>query len=320
MSGIIGTEWLNTNSLRNYPLSQVATQAATNSSFELPDSVFVDMKLAVPYIDGMHPANFYISSITVYPQGFVFEIGYDGSFTVPSIAVSAPIGFSGFTQYSSVVINGVTNSSTYDFSQISGVAVLSDITALQNNVGTTTFNKDGTRLESTVISFGPRRISGIRVINSGFTTPVLSGQISLESGSNHSIQVTSSPSYSSLKFNAIDGGGLTASCGCNDITLNPCIRTINNVSGDAQGNLVIAGGDCIKVDNTSEGLSISDTCAKPCCGCNELQVVVGDVSTMSTQLNALALQISQLASEVNQLQTTCLGSSIDSTSCATDGG
>jgi hypothetical protein len=158
------------------------------------------------------------------------------------------------------------------------------------------------------------------VVNSGFTTPVLSGQVSLQSGSNHSIQVTSTSGYSVLKFNAVDGGGLTADCGCNDVTLNPCIRTVNGVSGDAQGNLVVAGGDCIKVTSSSDGLSIADTCAKPCCGCNELQVVVGDVTTMSTQLNTLALQISQLASAVNQLQTTCLGSSIDSTSCAQDGG
>lgn len=320
MSGIIGTEWLNTNSLRNYPLSQSATQQAINSSLQIPDNLLVDMKLAVPYINGMHPADFYISSITVYPQGFVFEIGYDGAFSVPSIAVSSPVAFTGFTQYSSVAIKGVTNSSVYDFSQISGTAVLGDITPLQSRVGTTTFNKAATRLESTVISFGPRRISGIRVINSGFTTPVLSGQISLQSGSNHSIQVTSSANYNTLKFNAIDGGGLSADCDCNDITLNPCIRTVNGIHGDAQGNLAVVGGDCIKVDTSSAGLSISDTCAKPCCGCNELQVVVGDVTNMSTQLNTLALQISQLASAVNQLQVTCLSSSIDSTSCAHDGG
>lgn len=320
MSGIIGTEWLNTNALRNYPLSQAATQTASNSSLELPDNLFVDMKLAVPYINGMHPANFYISAITVYPQGFVFEIGYDGAFSVPSIAVSSPVAFSGFTQYSSVLIKGVTNSNTYDFSQISGVAVLGDISAIQTLVGTTTFTKAATRLESSVISFGPKRISGIRVVNSGFTTPVLAGQISLQSGSNHSIQVTTSGNYSTLKFNAIDGGGLSDTCGCNDVTLNPCIRTINGIHGDAQGNLAIVGGDCIKVDTSDTGLAISDTCAKPCCGCNELQVVVGDVTTMTTQLNTLALQISQLASAVNQLQTTCLGSSIDSTSCAQDGG
>lgn len=320
MSAVIGTEWLNSNSLRNYPLSQLATQQANNSSFELPDELFVDMKLAVPYIAGLKPSGFYISSITVYPQGFIFELGYDGEFQAPSIAVSSPIAFSGFTQNTSVGIKGISSSSPYDFSQVSGVAVIGDVSKIQGAVGTLTFNLAATRLESTVVSFGLKRISGIRVINSGFTTPVLAGQISLQSGSNHSIAVTSSPDYSALRLNAIDGGGLEETCDCNDIELSPCIRTINNLRGDAQGNIAIVGGDCVSVVTNSDGISISDTCAKPCCGCNELQVVVTDTENLNNRLTELALQITQLASSVANLQNICLSSSTDPTSCAQDGG
>jgi hypothetical protein len=320
MSAIIGTEWLNSNSLRNYPLSQLATQKANNSSFELPNEVFVDMKLAVPYMPGLKPSGFYISSITVYPQGFVFELGYDGEFQAPSVAVSSPVAFTGFSPYSSVAIKGVTSSSDYDFSQISGVAILGDISGLQNAIGTLTFNLAATRVEATVVSFGIKRISGIRVVNSGFTTPVLSGQISLTSGSNHSISVTSSSGYSSLRFNAVDGGGLTEACDCNDIELSPCIRTINGLTGDPQGNVSIVGGDCVFVNTSSDGISISDTCAKPCCGCNELNVVVGDVDNLNNKLSTLANEITILASSVAQLQNICLTSSVDSTSCAQDGG
>jgi len=320
MSAIIGTEWLNSNSLRNYPLSQLATQQANNSSFEMPNELFVDMKLAVPYIAGLKPAGFYISSITVYPQGFVFELGYDGEFQAPSIAVSSPVAFAGFTQNTSVTIKGISSGSIYDFSQISGVAIIGDVTKLQGAVGTLTFNLAGSRLESTVISFGLKRISGIRVVNSGFTTPVLSGQISLQSGSNHSIAVTSSSEYSSLKFNAVDGGGLAETCDCNDIELSPCIRTINGLLGDAQGNFTVVGGDCVTVSNGANSISISDTCAKPCCGCNELQVVVTDTENLNNRLTELALQITQLASSVATLQNVCLSSSTDPTSCAQDPG
>lgn len=320
MSAIIGTEWLNSNSLRNYPLSQLATQQANNSSFQIPDELFVDMKLAVPYIAGIKPSGFYISSITVYPQGFVFELGYDGDFQAPSIAVSSPVAFAGFTQNTSVGIKGVASSSTYDFSQIAGVAVIGDLSKLQGAVGTFTFNLAATRLESTVVSLGIKRISGVRVVNSGFTTPVLSGQISLQSGSNHSITVTSSPEYSALRFNAVDGGGLEETCDCNDIELSPCIRTINGLRGDAQGNIAIVGGDCVSVETDSDGITISDTCAKPCCGCNELQVVVTDTENLNSRLTELANQITLLASSVADLQNVCLGSSIDPTSCAQDGG
>jgi TolB-like protein len=320
MSGIIGTEWLNSNSLRNYPLSQLATQQSNNSSFEMPNELFVDMKLAVPYIPGLKPSGFYVSSITVYPQGFVFEIGYNGDFQAPSIAVSSPVAFTGFSQNTSVNIKGISSNSIYDFSQISGVAVIGDVSKVQEAVGTITFNLEASRLESTVVNFGVKRISGIRVVNSGFTTPVMAGQISLQSGSNHSIAVTSFSDYSSLRLNAVDGGGLAETCDCNDIELSPCIRTINGLQGDAQGNVTIVGGDCVSVVNTAEGITISDTCAKPCCGCNELQVVVTDTENLNSRLTELALQITQLAGSVAELQNVCLSSSIDPTSCGQDGG
>lgn len=320
MSAIIGTEWLNSNSLRNYPLSQLATQKANNSSFELPNEVFVDMKLAVPYMPGLKPAGFYISSITIYPQGFVFELGYSGDFQAPSVAVSSPIAFTGFSQYSSVSIKGVTSSSVYDFSQISGVAVLGDISGLEGAVGTLTFDLVATRLESTVISLGLKRISGVRVVNSGFTTPVLSGQISLTSGANHSISVTPSPTYSVLRFNAIDGDGLAEICDCNDIELSPCVRTINNLHGDAQGNITIVGGDCVTVSTTADGISISESCAKPCCGCNELNAIVGDVNNLNGTVTGLGNEIGVLSGSIVQLQNACLAAQLDPTSCAQDPG
>jgi hypothetical protein len=322
MSGVIGTEWLNSNSLRNYPLSQSATVLSTDSAFSVPDSFLVDMKLAVPYIPGLHPSDFYISSITVYSsRGILFEIGCAGTINVPKIAVSSPISFFNLNalSYLSVPIKGVSSASAvYDFSQVFGTAVVGSSAGFEGVSGTFTFSPQATRLESTVVSMGPRRLTGIRVVGSGFTTPVLSGQIYLSSGSNHAIAVNVQPSYTDLKFNAIDGDGLAETCECNDVELSPCIRTINNIRGDAQGNIAIVGGDCINIATDADGIVVSDTCAKPCCGCNELQVVVSDVEALTSQLDLLQNQITLLASSVTQLQNICLASSIDPTSCAQD--
>lgn len=321
MTNFLGTGWLNSNALRNYPLSQSATGQATNSSFKLPDYVLADMKLAVPYIPGVNPSDFYISSISIYPMGFVLEIGCQGVVSVPTVAVSSPIPYNlGDAAYVSVPLKGVSSTSaTHDFSQVSGVVVIPNgVSQIRPFRGTHTFSLDSTRIESSVISMGMRRISGLRVVNSGFTTPLISGQIALRSGANHSISVQDFSESTELKFNAIDGGGLTLTCDCNDVELSPCIRTINNIRGDAQGNISIVGGDCINISTEADGISISDTCAKPCCGCNELQVVVSDVDALTTQLNTLAQQITLLASSVAQLQNICLASSIDPTSCAQD--
>ena len=102
MSGIIGNGWLNTNSLRNYPLSQSASCLSSDGSMLIPDDLFVDLKIAVPYITGLSPARFYISRITIFPTGFIFEVGCILSavinsaatnITIPDVAVSAPIPF-----------------------------------------------------------------------------------------------------------------------------------------------------------------------------------------------------------------------------------
>jgi hypothetical protein len=72
------------------------------------------------------------------------------------------------------------------------------------------------------------------------------------------------------------------------------------------------------VESSNNEVSLADSCAKPCCGCNELQVVVSDVESMSAQLSGLANQIAILTSNVQSLQNICLGSSIDPTSCAAE--
>lgn len=311
MSGIIGTEWLNSNLLRNYPLSQSATLTSSDSSFVIPDDLLADMKITIPFLNNFHPSRVYVSAITIYPQGFVIQLGYGAQ---EAVAVSDPVLFSGFQQYSTTYFRGIVTS-TIDYSQAFGVAVIGNVESIKPYLGTFKFSLEAGRLESCAVSVGAKRISGIKVQNSGATTPVLSGQLAFQSGSNHSIAVTGN----TLKFNAIDGGGLQVECECNDVELGPCIRTINNIQGDSLGNIVVAGGDCISVSNQEGGISISDSCAKPCCGCNELQVVVTDVDSLSSQLSALANQIAILTSNVQSLQATCLASNVDSSSCAQDG-
>ena len=83
MADTLGTSWLNANSLRNYPLSQIATAEASDNSFTIPDNLFLDMKLSIPFltapetVSAINPSKFYISSIIIYPQGFIFFIGCD---------------------------------------------------------------------------------------------------------------------------------------------------------------------------------------------------------------------------------------------------
>jgi hypothetical protein len=319
MPQTLGTGWLNSNLLRNYPLSQSATLQSYNSSLKIPDDLLVDLKLHVPYITQMAAYNFYISSITIYPQGMSFSIGYEDTSgygeSYPVVAVSAPVAFNNFTEYSTVALTGVNQ-----FFQVNGIAVIGKISSIQGVYGTSDFNLVDGRLESCTVSFGPRRVSGLVVSSASGTTSVLSGKVVLQSGANHAISAVQVSGNYQLTFNAIDGAGLEEECACSGIELPPCIRTINNVSADVQGNINIVGGDCVKIDSSQTAtISVADSCAKPCCGCNELQVLVDDIDTLKGVQIGLASQIGVLGGGISGLQQNCLGSSLDPSSCASDG-
>lgn len=332
MADTLGIGWLNANSLRNYPLSQIATGKSKDGSFTIPDSLFVDMKLAVPFladsstnVAAINPSKFYVSSIKVYPQGFVFFIGCDLN---SQIAVSEPVSFSNFTEYSTIAIRGISkptanNGEAFDFAQTYGFAVLGKVDALVPLVGNFDFDLTGARLESAVISYGPRRISGFKVYSDSSTSSLLSGQITLSSGRNHRMNVTgTAQSGYTVTMNGIKSDDFEELCQCNDVELGPCIRSINGVTPNANGNIDLLGSDCIEVTGEegqeTSSIQISDTCAKPCCGCTELEVLTSDVTALTSQLALLQAQIGILTGNVDSLKNTCLSSRIDAASCASE--
>ena len=322
MPKVVGTEWFNENSLRNYPLSQGATAQATNLDFSLPDSFLVDMKLFVPFFLHIHPTNFYVSSLTIYPQGLIFTIGYqDTDFGIdqPVIATSEPILFAGFQQFTTVAINGIqTTDSTVNFVQTYGLATIGSVEVFKALSGRIDLSLLAGRLESTVVSMGIRRISGIRVAASGSESGVLQGQVILRSGTNHEIKVVPVSGGSQLTFSAVSTSGFTESCGCNDVELGPPIRTINSLPPDSTGNFTLSAGDCVSVAGAGAGVVLSDTCAKPCCGCTELDVLNQDLDLLRTQVSTLSAFAGELVSQMQVLQTTALGSSFTPESCSSD--
>lgn len=327
MAETLGTGWLNKNSLRNYPLSQSASGLSADGSFAFPDNLLLDMKLAVPFLynsssaaSSINPAKFYISSLKVYPQGFVFFLGCD---TKTQIAVSDPIGFSSFQENMTITIRGLaeSNANTFDFSQVHGWAVLGNVDELKTRTGEITFTLESGRLESNVICYGPRRISGIKIFSDSNTSSLISGQILLNSGANHRMSVggTAAAGYT-VTMNAVSSDSFQEVCACNDVEVGPCITNINGVTPDSSGRLELLASDCIQItpNSSANSIAIADTCAKPCCGCSELEVLVADVSALTSQLSLLQSQIASLTGGVAGLQDVCLGSRIDATSCAQD--
>jgi len=319
MSSTVGLGWLNTNATRNYPISQEANLTPLGSSgFNLPDGVILDMRLSVPYSPKIKPFYFYLKSISAYAHGIILEIGYYNAGIVSSekatVAISEAIVAEDHTSPTTYTLSGVSTNEEYDFSNVVGVVTIGSLTQLLSNPpGRVDFNTDA-YLESTVVSMNTAGVSSIRVggdLQAAGTA--LTGHVIVRPRTNFGIQT--SATENSLTFSALKGLGLTADCTCEgEIELGPCIRKINGLSPDQNGNIDLIAGTCISLAKASAAITISETCSEPCCGCDQLSIVVGDLRDLQSGFERLDSYITALASAIESLRSSAFGSVVASNS------
>jgi len=320
MSSTVGLGWLNTNATRNYPISQEANLTPLGSSgFNLPDGVILDMRLSVPYSPKIKPFYFYLKSISAYAHGIILEIGYYNAGIVSSekatVAISEAIVAEDHTSPTTYTLTGVSTNEEYDFSNVVGVVTIGSLTQLLSNPpGRVDFNTDA-YLESTVVSMNTAGVSSIRVggdLQAAGTA--LTGHVIVRPRTNFGIQT--SATENSLTFSALKGLGLTADCTCEgEIELGPCIRKINGLPPDQNGNIDLIAGTCISLAKGSAAITISETCSEPCCGCDQLSIVVGDLRDLQSGFERLDSYITALASAIESLRSSAFGSVVASNSC-----
>ena len=322
MSSTVGLGWLNTNATRNYPISQEANLTPLGGSgFKLPDSIILDMRLSVPYSPTIKPFYFYLKSVSAYAHGLIIEIGYYNAGISNSekatVAISEAVVAETHTSPTTYTLTGVAANTEYDFSDVVGVITIGDLTELLNNPpGRVDFNTDA-HLESTVISMNTAGVSSIRV-GSGVQTAddTLTGHVIVRPRTNFGIRT--STTENSLSFSALKGLGLIADCTCEgEIELGPCIRKVNGLRPDLNGNIDLVAGTCISIDAAKDdaALSLSETCSEPCCGCDQLNIVVGDLRDLQSGFDRLDSYITALASAIESIRSSAFGSVVASNSC-----
>jgi hypothetical protein len=320
MSSTVGLGWLNTNATRNYPISQEANMTPLGSAgFELPDDVIVDMRLSVPYAPKVKPFYFYLKSVSAYAHGLIVEIGYYNSVASSekaTVAISEAVVAANHTNPTTYTLTGVNTNTDYDFSNAVGVITIGNLDELlANPPGRVDFPTDS-YLESTVISMNTAGVSSLRVgANVQSADPALTGHIVLRPRTNFAIRT--SVLENSLGFSALKGTGLVADCTCEgEIELGPCIRKINGLPPDGTGNIGLAAGTCISVDNGENTILLSDTCSSPCCGCDQLDILVADLRDLQNGFDRLDSYITALAGAVESIRSSAFGSVVASNSCS----
>lgn len=306
-------QWLNHNSQRSYPLTERATKTDTTETIRLPDSFIVSLYFPVHVGLNVDTERFYLKTLLIAPTGYNIGIGYHSTDTdtadplVGSVLIAAGTHVTNATY----AIAGVD-----DFSDTIGqitIGKLDEISRLPP--GLYSFAPDAGELEPDAIRPMIRGVSAMRAINGAEVSESLYGDIEFIAGTNMRLDVSTSNNRPRIIFNAISGLNLSEACECNENKTGECIRCINGVcSGD--GTFTFNGSACIQVTESNGGLTITDTCALPCCGCDELDAVKTQIDRFNDGVTTLQNFISRLSSEVTQMSLVVLGSRLGDAGCA----
>jgi len=277
--GTLNREFLAHNAVRSYPLAGDATKRPKmGGDFALPDNLLVAMRLAISASPSEIDVNgFYISRLTVYPEGANLVISYGGS-PVGTASLSAD------TSYTTFPVIGLN-----DFHGLAGHITLGSFDRSCCWVGDYQFDHSGTKLDPDVIQYAPNSITSITIVTPTRTRRITSGDVCIIGGDKISITITdddhcpSGPGGTGGPGTGGDDGErdtvVVISRQNDDTGGRGCIRLINGVGPDEDGNIDITPvTPCLKLEKEPGGITINEVCCDPCCGCEELKAITQSIA------------------------------------------
>lgn len=286
---IIFPEWLNANSLRNYPIRENASRTDVSGSFTIPNELLVSAQFnySRDYLDG----GFYISKVVVSDSSVRIFISFISS---EENAVSREIGsvniFSdSFEKFSYFSFSGQGE----DFAVLGSLGIGDISSTINAGIGEFLFEPSATTFEANTQFVSIPALKTVEVYNADDQLLYRATEIlKLKEGDN--IKLTYLPSqagsgdpYGSIRIDAIDGQNLISPSECENVSevLLPCIKKINGVGPNNDGTIFLVGSDCIDVTDATgaNAIELSDTCSESCCGCIELQALTDALEKLKEQ-------------------------------------
>lgn len=296
-SNIVFPEWLNANSVRNYPIQENATRQDVSGKFIIPNDLLVAIQVnfSRDYLGG----TFYIGKVSSGDETVSITLSFQAADlqVSPVDVVTVAIKIAQHTPYShySFVGDGLHSAVVGSI----GVGELSS--TRDEGLGLFEFSYATTPLEVNCLFISTPALKNVEVY-SGTTLMYVADQIlKLRAGRN--IKLTyEGEGTDTIRIDAISGENLTLPSECeNARELPPCIRTINGVAPNEDGELFINGSDCISIEELEGGLVIKDLCSKSCCGCDELQQLMDGLQAVKDQEVQLRELIRQAQSQQSDM-------------------
>lgn len=267
-------DFLNANTLRNFPLKEGVSKMDDSGMFIIPDDLLVDLVVSASSDPSLRVR---ISKLINKPDVIELEIApYTssdpiGTFIIPTTSHQR------YTTYyltPSIFYTGAT-----------GKLVVGElVTTRALAFGTFTFAAASTEVEARTVIPGLSTISRFVFKNADASSFSVTGDVTIVAQTNTKFRMVDS---TTVAIDAGDNLGLNTACGDD----RPCLKLINNIPPDVNGNFWLTVSDCASLTPLSvgilKGLNLSDTCCKPCLSCNE----IGDLTERLMQLESDLLSI-----------------------------
>ncbi len=290
MAEVLQAEWLDQNSLRNYPFLENSQRrpsvaGTVMADLALPNYLITDFVITIP---ADLPSTLYLMKVAKIGDAITFVIGCSEK-TVASIFINSEKHRTN-TAYA---FNGVD-----DYSAAKGCIVVGDLDRFKTYMpdGVYNFDYEETRFEYRCIRPSLQGVSSLSVYDrtTGHTSKKLTGDVRLVAGDN--VILTYNNKLNAIVINADSNSEYNDECDCGNSSK---ILTINGISAQ---DITIVGDDCVSVTRTGHTLKISDKCSKQCCGCAELDFINEKISQLSTAINKLDNYTTVMSTRLTELQ------------------
>lgn len=297
-------QWLNHNSQRSYPLADWATKTDTTGTIKIPDSFILALYLPISAGAAVDAKNFFISKLTISTTGFGIVVSYTNGASTVDVA-AASILKTAHKANQSYAVGGIG-----DFDDTIGQIVIGDLDEISAlPPGLYTFNYADAAIETDTVRPMLQAVSRLRVYSNNEYSDFIYGDVTLVAGANIKIDVATVASVTEITINAISDASLNQECVCATQKEGTCIKCINGVCSE-DGNFTFATDACVAISEIPGGLSFSDTCATPCCGCTELDAVLSQINRFGDGVASLQNFVTRLNAEVAQMSFVVLANKI----------
>lgn len=290
MPAVDNLDFLNTNTLRNYPIKEGKTRVSTNGVFTIPNDFIVDMQLAATYNPEV---KFYVSRISNFEDSISIEISDNSNILVGSFLIVP----SNHWQYKDYFLTP-----TDEYIGTNGIVTITNLKTIKAAPsGSFGFTLETTELEARVSVPAQKSVNRLVFINNNGNSFFTTGDVRIVARSNIRFKLDEEDSNTVI----IDvGNGLGLNTECEGPT--KCIKTINGIPPDEDSNFTLDFSDCATLTPipANTGLLLEDICCKPCMGCNDIEELTTRLMTTENGLVALRQYYSDLERLFTDFKTT----------------